>query len=476
MPKAMSARNLASAPVSMLVIDTDPGTTESIRNALNGRPVNVIWARDRENVLSNLEKLHLRAVLLALTDPTDARQDLMHQIQQAKSNVSVAVISHHWSPASIVRIIKAGADDFFVKPFSGPAILEFADRLIAAERDSRFSEAALADLQLSALAEPIVGHNPLLIDVIKRARMIAPVFSTAVIGGETGTGKELLARAIHTWSGRKGPFLAANCAAVAETLFESELFGHKKGSFTGAFSDHKGIIESADGGVLMLDEVGELSLGMQAKVLRFLQRMEIQPVGASVPQSVDIQVLAATHRNLRQMVAAGTFREDLFYRISMVEFRMPELRNRLDDLPCLIAATLSRLSKLHTKPGLHLTRRAAALFSRHSWPGNIRELENCLGYAAMITETSAIDISVLPEYLLSPSLHPAHSAKTLAEIDEDYALAILDRCNGNRSQAAEVLGIGRATLYRLLARVCDTSPADSLPHSVRDEQKSRAKT
>jgi two-component system response regulator HydG len=291
-----------------------------------------------------------------------------------------------------------------------------------------------------------------MVDLLTKVRRIAPHFSTALVTGETGTGKELVSRVLHSWSCRQGPFVVCNCASVVETLFESELFGHKKGSFTGAVSDRQGLVDTAEGGTLFLDELGEVPLEVQAKLLRQLQNRETRRVGEDRSREVDVRVVAATNRDLRRMISDGSFREDLFYRLSMVQFQVPSLRERREDLPLLIRHFLDSFSTRYGRPKLRVTKRAEVLLCRHSWPGNIRELENALGYACMLVQSAAVDIGDLPDYLLAGRSVDAPGWPTLAEVEYEYVMKVLKAHDGNRARAAEVLGIGRATLYRLLAR------------------------
>jgi len=300
--------------------------------------------------------------------------------------------------------------------------------------------------------------------LLAKVRRIAPHFSTALVTGETGTGKELVSRALHTWSGRSGAFVVCNCASVVPTLFESELFGHKKGAFTGATSDRQGLVDSATGGTLFLDELGEVPLEIQAKLLRLLQNRETRRVGESRSREIDVRVVAATNRDLRRMVGEGAFREDLYYRLSMVHFQVPALREHREDLPLLIRHFLERFSSRYGKPGLRLTKRVEALLRRHSWPGNIRELENALSYACMLTQSDTIDAGDLPAYLLENQSEPGAGFATLADVEYEYVMKVLKGCDGNRARAADVLGIGRATLYRLISRRgVDAAKADPAP-------------
>jgi transcriptional regulator with PAS, ATPase and Fis domain len=298
-----------------------------------------------------------------------------------------------------------------------------------------------------------VGHTIPMLDLLAKIRRIAPHFSTALVTGETGTGKELVSRVLHAWSGHSGPFVVCNCASVVPTLFESELFGHRKGSFTGATSDRHGLVDSASGGTLFLDELGEVPLEIQAKLLRLLQSRETRRVGDDKTREVDIRVVAATNRDLRRMVAEGSFREDLYYRLSMVQFHVPALREHREDLGLLIRHFVEDFSSRYGKPRLRLTKRAEALLSRHSWPGNIRELENALSYACMVTEGGIVDIVDLPSYLLeNQSATDQSRLPSLADVESEHVKKVLKVCEGNRARAAEILGIGRATLYRFISR------------------------
>lgn len=291
-------------------------------------------------------------------------------------------------------------------------------------------------------------------EVFSRIRKIGPHFRTALITGETGTGKDLVAGALHRLSpASSGRFVAVNCSAVVETLLESEMFGHVRGAFTGAVQDKAGLFEHAHGGVLFLDEIGDMAAGLQAKLLRTLQNQEVQRVGSLTPLKVDVRVIAATHYNLRERVAQGTFREDLFYRLAMVEIAVPPLRDRKEDLPLLEEHLLRRFSREFQKEVRGLTQRAALVLARHDWPGNVRELENAIGHACMMTASEMAGVQDLPNYLLNAS-DKGHrqtagaSAGPLTLEDQERALVVdaLARSKNNQSEAARLLGIGRDAL------------------------------
>ena len=300
----------------------------------------------------------------------------------------------------------------------------------------------------------LIGRSPAMLEVFDRIRRIASHFRTVLLCGETGTGKELAARALHDLSPVSvGPFVACNCSAVVETLFESELFGYAKGAFTGAQQDKLGLLEFAHGGTLLLDEVGDMPLGLQSKLLRVLQNQEFHRVGSPVPQKVDIRVVAATNRDLRAMVAAGTFRQDLFYRLSMVEIGLPRLADRKEDLALLERYFLDRFRCEFQKPVRGLTPRAQALLAVFSWPGNVRELENALGHACMLSSGEMIDVGDLPPYLLEQGAVPERERERiqpLVEFERSYVRRVLISFDGNKVRTAEALRISRSKLYSLL--------------------------
>jgi transcriptional regulator with PAS, ATPase and Fis domain len=318
------------------------------------------------------------------------------------------------------------------------------------------------ELLASAEFEGIIGRSPLMWDLFSKVRRVAPHYRAMLITGETGTGKDLIAQALHKLSpAASGRYVVLNCSAVVETLFESELFGHVKGSFTGATTDKAGLYEHAHGGTLFLDEIGDMPLSTQAKLLRVLQNQEVQRVGSLTARKVDVRVVAATNRDLRAAIAEKHFREDLYYRLSMVEMQVPRLADRKEDLPLLERHFVSKFAAQYHKPIQGLTHRAQILLSLHNWPGNVRELENVIGHAAMMAMGETIDVMDLPVYLhtasgpmpeiLEPVMAgPDANVGTLEEQERLLILRALEASGGNQSQAARLLRIGRDALrYKL---------------------------
>jgi DNA-binding NtrC family response regulator len=438
--------------IDLLVIDDDDLTIDFVRTALEGRPVTVSGATDATSGLSAFRRFKPGLVLLDLILPGTSGMDLVEKLREEDPECHVFIMTGHYSTESAVRAIQAGADDYLNKPVSPETLRQRVDGWLQEQAERQTAAQLEREILDSSTFEGIVGRAIPMLDLLTKVRRIAPHFSTALVTGETGTGKELVSRVLHSWSGRQGPFVVCNCASVVATLFESELFGHKIGSFTGAISDKQGLVDTAEGGTLFLDELGEVPLEVQAKLLRLLQNRETRRVGESRSREVDVRVVAATNRDLRRMISEGTFREDLFYRLSMVHFRVPSLRERREDLPLLIRHFLDSFSTRFGRPKLRITKRAEAALCRHFWPGNIRELENALSYACMLTQSGTVDLVDLPEYLLAGRSAAPPNFPTLAEVEYDYVMRVLNACDGNRARAAEVLGIGRATLYRLIAR------------------------
>jgi DNA-binding NtrC family response regulator len=404
-----------------------------------------------------VRKIHPDIVILDLMMPDTNGLELLDRIVEWNSLIDVVLLTGEYSPEYAVRAIQKGACDYLTKPVHIATFRQRIDALVETARErARSTEVEEAFLQASRFVN-MVGRSPEMLQMFARIRRIAPHYRSVLITGETGTGKELAAQALHELSPvAAGPFTVCNCAAVVETLFESELFGHVKGAFTGAVQNRIGLFEAAHRGALFLDEVGELPLSMQGKLLRALQSMEVRRVGSAAVRRVDVRLIAATNRDLRRMVAERTFREDLYYRLSMVEVQLPRVADRKEDLGLLERHFLDKFSAEFGKRINSITHRARSLLSQHSWPGNVRELENAIGHACMMATTDAIDVRDLPEYLRNQSpRHVLHRADkpllTLAEAERRHVEHVLAEMGGNKQLAAEVLDISRTTLYRILS-------------------------
>ena len=442
-------------PILLLAIDDDPQSLEFVKDALAQENLEILTTTDPELGLELVLRRHPQIVLLDLMMPKIRGMELLERILEADPGTNVMLMTGHYSTEAAVEAIQKGAYDYLNKPLSVEKLRQRVDQLIAEARQRRRTLELDRELLKVYEFEGLLGRSPLMLDVFARVRRVAPHFRTVLVTGATGTGKELVARALHRLSpAASGTFAVCNCSAIVETLFESELFGYVKGAFTGATQDKSGLFEYANGGTLFLDEIGEMPLATQAKLLRVLQSQEIQRVGSPAVRKVDVRVVAATNRDLRARVADKEFRDDLYYRLSMVEVKLPLLAERKEDLPLLVRYLVERFATQYNKPIRGLTRRAQALLARYMWPGNVRELENALGHACMMVEGDLIDVRDFPDTLRKPAERELVEDEDLIPLDElqrRHALRVLARVGGNKKRAAEILGIARTTLYQLLA-------------------------
>jgi DNA-binding NtrC family response regulator len=438
----------------LLVIDDDPSAIQLVTDVLGTEGFRVHGALSAAAGLDFITRHRPPIVLLDLVLPGVAGMELLDQILAIDPGIDVILVTGHYSTDSAVEAIQKGAYDYLTKPLPIERLIQKLTKWIADSQMRRRALSLDSELLRTFQLEGIVGRSPLMLDVFSKIRRVAPHFQTALVTGESGTGKEAAAKALHQLGPHaSGPFVVCNCAAVPENLFESELFGHVRGAFTGAAQDKQGFVEAASGGTLFLDEITEIPLSVQAKLLRLLQNREIQRVGASRSKQVDLRIVAATNRNLRELVAGNKLREDLFYRLSMIEVKLPRLAERREDLPLLQRHFLNRFSAHYKKPALNLSRQAQAIISHHSWPGNIRELENVLSYACMIAEGETIDVRELPDYLQnesSPGLIESEELMSMRAMELRHLHRVLEHAAGNRGKAAGILGISRTTMYRLL--------------------------
>jgi DNA-binding NtrC family response regulator len=442
--------------VQLLAIDDDPATLEIIHDALSSSDVEIHTALDPEKGLEAFYTLRPRIALVDLMMPTLTGMDLLERMLGKDPGLEVILMTGNYSTDSAVEAIQKGARDYLAKPLN----LEKLRSLIAGlleevkEKETAFQlEQQLID---AFQFEGMIGRSPLMLEVFARIRRVAPHFQTVLITGQTGTGKELVARALHRLrKAGSGPFAVCNCAAVVDTLFESELFGYVKGAFTGATEDKIGLFEYANRGTIFLDEIGEMPLPAQAKLLRVLQEQEVHRVGSPVPRKVDVRVIAATNRDLPSLIREGKFREDLFYRLGMVEIKLPRLEDRKEDLQLLERFMVEKYARQYGKKINGITRRAQTCLSAYSWPGNVRELENALSLAVMMAENNLIDLHDLPKSLATNN--PELAAKnrnllTFEELQRVHLQRVLEYVEGDKTRAAEILGISRSTLYNLLSR------------------------
>lgn len=440
----------------LVVIDDDPANIKLVRFVLANEGLEIHAASDAQSGLELIHRVRPQIVLLDLVMPGVQGMEVLQKILEFDPGTDVILMTGFYSTESAVEAIQKGAADYFPKPFSPDKLRE---RITQIKEDSKLRQRSLKlenELLENFEFDGMIGRSPLLLELISQIHRIAPHFRSVLVTGPTGVGKELVARALHRLSpGKKGNFVALNCSSISEALAESELFGHVKGAFTGAHQDKVGIFEYADGGTALLDEIGEMPLPLQAKLLRVLQNQELQRVGSPMVRKVNVRVVGATNRDLPAMVRQGKFREDLYFRLCMVELKVPSLTERREDLPMLQRHFLKSFATQYNKPLAGLTRRAQTLLARYSWPGNVRELENVIGHACMMADSDVIDVRDLPERI--QTLRTSENSESEVNLSLDqlarlHAQRVLAHVGGNKVRAAEILGISRTYLYDLLKK------------------------
>lgn len=377
----------------------------------------------------------------------------LKKVQTDFPEVTTIMMTAFGSIETAIEAMKAGAYHYIVKPFKNEEMVLLVKRAMEKANLKQENKVLRRELNKSFNLESLVGKSPAMSSVFELIKLVASASANVLVTGESGSGKELVARALHNSGPRRSKaIIPLNCAAIPENLLESELFGHVKGSFTGAISDKKGLFEEADGGTLFLDEIGDLSLSLQAKLLRVLQDKQIRPVGGSQLKTIDVRIIAATHRDLRIMVKDGKFREDLFYRLNVIPIRVPSLRERIEDIPLLVESFISKFAFRNNSTIKGITPEAMAILIAHPWPGNVRELENVIERALVLSRGETIEKTVILDSALEEAkynVEQLHADRpTLEKLEERYIKMILSETNNSKDEAAKALGISRRTLYR----------------------------
>jgi DNA-binding NtrC family response regulator len=435
----------------ILIVDDDATIRDSLSEALVDNATDVRTADDAERALALIGDSPPDVVLSDVRMPGLDGLALLKLLRERAPTVDIILMTAFDDMPTVVTAMREGACDFLVKPLDLHDLRRVLRRVFedrsTRERARRAAEEQASEYRLDEL----VGHDPRLIEIYKLVGQLAANRANVLIRGETGTGKELIARAIHFNSpDASEPFIPVNCTAFAPTLLESELFGHVKGAFTGAVADHRGRFALAGSGTIFLDEVGDTSPEFQSKLLRVLEDHEYYPVGGERPERTDARVLAATHRNLEGLISTGAFREDLYYRLRVMEIVVPPLRDRMDDLSTLAEHLVRRSSQTlhHTAP--LISREALDALQQHRWPGNVRELENCLTRAVVLATGGVIR----PEHLAlgpTPNESPAH-LPTLEDLEREHVARVLATTGGHKARAAQILGVSRPRLNRLIEK------------------------
>lgn len=438
----------------ILIIDDEKNIREGLQMALEDEGYDVITAEDGT---SGLQKALSEVVDLVITDlrmPGVGGQEILRKVSSETPGVPVIVLTGHGTVETAVEAMRVGAYDFLTKPLDLDRLSLLVKRALQNRELVLQHRELLAQVQSDEAFEHIIGKSAAMEHVFEMVRKVAPTRASVLITGESGVGKELIASAIHNLSPRKNnSYIKVHCAALAESLLESELFGHEKGAYTGAVSQKRGRFELADGGTIFLDEIGEINQSLQIKILRVLQEKQFERVGGEKSITVDTRLITATNKDLEKEVENGAFRSDLYYRLNVVHVHIPPLRERKEDIPLLIAAFLSEFAKENNKHICVLEPKARAALYAYDWPGNIRQLRNCLESAVVMSSDETIRLSDLPDPIREAQQRSSiriHIGTSLAEAEQHIIMETLAAYNGNKSKAAEVLGIGRKTLHRKL--------------------------
>lgn len=443
---------------TVLIADDDASFRRVLEYQLKQAGYDVLKAEDGRKALEIFSQHRCHAVLTDLDMPGISGNELLKEIKRQSPDTPVIIITAYGTIDSAVEAMRAGAFHYVTKPINRDAVLHTLEQALKfsglIEENRNLRQAISSSFRF----EGIVGGSKAMQRVIDQATQLARVDTTVLITGESGTGKEILAKSIHYNSPRSGkPFVVINCGTIPDTLLESELFGYRKGAFTGAATSKTGKFEAADGGTVFLDEIGDLQPQLQVKILRVVQENEMDVIGESSPRKVDVRIIAATNRDLRQMAADGHFRQDLFYRLSVAPLHLPPLRERREDIPLLVKSFVDRICRRFGKPAVDIGNPILRKLEMHSWPGNVRELENVVERLIVFSKDNKADINDLPEEMLHPQMTAGRAVLSIppeglsmADVERDLVLAALERNQWNQTRAAAFLQISRNVLvYRM---------------------------
>ena len=436
---------MTNKQINILVVDDSVDSLEMISRKLRKNNFSVLTATNVGDALSTLEKNDIDLVVTDFKMPKVSGLELIRHINENYKQLKVIMITGYPTIDGAVEAVKSGAEEYLIKPFTDEELFKAIDEVVDKIRTESITEKIA--LPESFQTYGIVGRSQSMNIVFRSIERSIAISATVLITGESGTGKELVARAVHYHSSRSSaPFIAVNCGAIPENLLESELFGFVKGSFTGANETRAGFFIVADGGTIFLDEISETSLSMQVKLLRVLQDKQVSMIGAKQSRKVDVRIIAATNKNLSSLVEQGNFREDLFYRLNVITIEIPPLRERDDDVIILTKFFLEKYAKEVGKKTPTMTENAYLALKNYSWPGNVRELENLAHRLVVMTDHPTIDVPDLPEGMRYCIQIEKDYTKSLKDMESEYIRNVLVSVDGNKSKAAQILGIDRKTL------------------------------
>jgi len=437
----------------ILVVDDEDIVRESLGDWLDGVGYDVELAASGEEALQIIKKKKPRIMVTDLVMPGMNGIELMNEAKKIVPSIITIIITAHATIQSAITAIREGAFDYIEKPFYPEKVELLIGKLVEHQDLIEENIKLRRKIEERFQFEGIIAKSPKMLKIFELIRIVAPSSATILITGETGTGKEVVARAIHPQSKRpSNPFIATSCAALPESLLESELFGHEKGSFTGAVERKKGKFEAADKGTLFLDEIGEINANTQVHLLRALEEKKITRIGSNEEFSVDTRVITATNKDLRSMVLEGQFREDLYYRLKVVTINLPALKERREDILPLAEHFLKKYAEENDKDVINLSPEVIEFMLNYAWPGNVRELENMIEHGVILSMSNAVTMAELPQDTLHPTLA---EEKTIEAVTKNHILHVLEETQGNISEAAKILGIQRMTLYNKLKKYND---------------------
>lgn len=437
----------------ILVIDDEKNIRDGIKKSLEYEGYEVVTAENGEKGIETVYKGGIDLVITDLKMPEKTGEEFLHDILEFDKHIPVIILTGHGNIETAVDMMRLGAYDFMTKPFNIDKMLLIIARALENKNIKKTNETLEKRVDYHESFYGMIGHSSKMLKVYEAIKQVARTKATVLIEGESGTGKELVANAIHQISDRaKQPYITVNCAALSEGVLESELFGHEKGSFTGAIDKKIGRFEAANKGTIFLDEIGEINQVVQVKLLRVLEERVIERVGSNTPISVDIRVIAATNKKLSEEIKEGRFREDLYYRLNVIKIEMPPLRERREDIPLLIDNFIKEFSQVHNIEISNVDKKVYKLLSSLKWEGNVRELRNTVETMVVMSKDGKIDESNIPNWVLTSSTDDFVIDKemTLEELEKKYINHLLSKNNFNKAQVAKILGIERATLYRKL--------------------------
>lgn len=450
----------AKQSINVLLAGKDFSLYDTIKKSALAGQWNFLFAQAEEDILSAVKRHHIHVVIAEIKKNKREANLLLKRLKKFDSFLEVIVMGEPLPPEQVMDLINRGATDFLARPFELMTLEKTLKKIIKKRTLRRETFRLERKLEKKYIFHEMIGKGPYMLEVFSLIENISKYFKSVLITGETGTGKEMAARAIHDLSLNKNrKYIICDCVSIPENLFESELFGYTKGAFTGADRNKNGLFEEADGGIIFLDEIGEIPQSIQAKLLRVLEYRQFRPLGSNENRKVDVRVIAATSRNLREAIKSGNFREDLFHRLNRVEIHLPPLRERSEDIPLLIRYFLDLYSDQFNKPLKGVSRQVQKLFQQYRWPGNVRELENVLERASMLCKKDFIDIGDLPKYLQDyvPSTQEIpfvdkERLSTLNELEKEYILYLLKTTKNNLRKTAKILNVSRTTLYNKLRK------------------------